>query len=64
MKRFLLILSFLLFTFILSACSSFNETYRPLYQIKPESNPIKEEVNQVKKETPTPENNPLQELYK
>lgn len=64
MRKFLLILNFLIYTFILSACSSFNETYRPLYQIKPESSPAKEESPPVKKETTNSENNQLQELYR
>lgn len=42
MKKVLFILIYLFLSITFSACASFNETYKPLYQVKPEIESLKE----------------------
>ncbi|WP_267898132.1 hypothetical protein [Halarcobacter anaerophilus] len=40
MKKFLLFLTIPLITITFNACVSFQEEYKPLYQVKPEIEPV------------------------
>jgi len=41
MRKTILLISLLLFSTLFTACASFHDTYKPLYQVKPQTESLR-----------------------